>query len=198
MSKKIILATTSPSRIKAFDMLGVSFEAIGSEVNEYFEGRSEKPDELVLQLAKLKAEAVADKGRRYATVIGFDSVGYFGGKILEKPKSWREAFDRLMAMSGGCFQFYTGIYAIDIPWEGQRKSYAKVVVTNVKMRNFIDPEVVHYLGQDENFKTYALGFDPLETYGSTFIESIKGSYNNVLRGIPLEVIVEMIMDMGDD
>jgi len=41
-----------------------------------------------------------------------------------------------------------------------------------------------------------LGFDPLGHYSSTFISNIEGSYNNLLRGIPLEVIVEMLSSAG--
>lgn len=99
MNKKIILATTSPYRKAAVEMLEIPFEAIGSDVEEYFDGRPESAAELVQHLAKLKAKAVAAKCSE-GIIIGFDSVGWFNGEVLEKPKSRDEMFDRLKAMSG--------------------------------------------------------------------------------------------------
>ena len=82
---KIILATTSPYRREAFGYLGIPFEAEGSNVDEsQFERKD--PKELVKNLSRLKAEAVA-KNHSDTIVIGFDSITYFRGKILEKPKS---------------------------------------------------------------------------------------------------------------
>lgn len=196
MKKRIILATTSPYRKRAFEMLGISFESMGSNVEEYFDGRPDDPEALVLHLAKLKAEAVALGNKGASTIIGFDSVGWFGGKVLEKPQTRVEMFERLRAMSGNYYQFYTGIHIIDFSLDDGQKILSKVVKTDIVMRNLADAEINWYLNQDPNFKTYAQGYDPLETYGSTFIKEIHGSYNNPLRGIPLEVIVEMLKEVG--
>lgn len=191
MDKKLILATTSPYRKQAFAMLGIPFEAEGSKVDEYFDGRPDDPEALVLHLAKIKAEAVAKNQTENCTIIGFDSVGWFDGKVLEKPKSREEIVERLKAMSGNQYQFYTGIYIID-----GLKIISRVVKTEIVMRNLADTEINWYLDQDPNYKTYAQGYDPLGTYGSTFIKEIHGSYNNPLRGIPLEIIVEMLQGTG--
>ncbi|MDD5463611.1 MAG: Maf family nucleotide pyrophosphatase [Candidatus Moranbacteria bacterium] len=196
MEKKIILATTSPYRKAAFEMLGIPFEAIGSNVEEYFDGRPDDPEALVLHLAKLKAEAVAQGNKGASTIIGFDSVGWFDGKVLEKPQTREEMLERLRAMSGNRYQFYTGIHIIDFSSDDGQKILSKAVKTDIVMRNLTDAEINWYLDQDPNFKTYAQGYDPLGTYGSTFIKEIHGSYNNPLRGIPLEVIVEMLKEVG--
>jgi septum formation protein len=191
MNKKLILATTSPSRKQAFEMLGIPFEAEGSKVDEYFNGRPDDPEALVLHLAKLKAEAVAENHKEPSTVIGFDSVGWFKGNVLEKPQSREEMMTRLRAMSGNKYQFYTGIHIID----GERV-ISQAVKTDIVMRKLTDAEINWYLNQDPNYKTYAQGYDPLGTYGSTFIKEIHGSYNNPLRGIPLEVIIEILHEIG--
>jgi len=184
---KIILATTSPYRREAFAFLGFNFKAEGSKVDESQIDRSE-PEELVSQLSKLKAEAVA-KNHKDAIVIGMDSVGYFNDKILEKPKSKEEAFLRLKALSGENHQFYTGIHVVNT---ALNKAVSRVVKTEVFMRKLSDAEINKYLEEDPNYNTYALGYDPLGHSSSAFIERIEGSYNNLLRGIPLEVIPEMI------
>lgn len=196
MNKKLILATTSTSRNQAFAMLGIPFESEGSYVDEDFDGRPNDPERLVLELARRKAEAVAKNHDEACIVIGFDSVGWFISKVLEKPQSREEAAERLRALSGSHYQFYTGIHVIDISADGARRAISQAVKTDIEMRNISDSEIERYLDQDSHYKAYAQGYDPLGTYGSTFIKSISGSYNNPLRGIPLEVIVEMIQEVG--
>jgi len=72
-----------------------------------------------------------------------------------------------------------------------KKELSNVVTTEVTLRSYSDDEIEKYLDQDPYYNTYALGYDPLGHYSSTFVKEITGSYNNLLRGIPLETIVEM-------
>ena len=188
---KIILATTSPYRKEAFGFLGIDFKVEGSKVDESKVERN-NPKELVKQLSKLKAEAVA-KNHANAIVIGMDSVGYFNGKILEKPKSRKEAFERLKNLSGKSHEFYTGIYIINTLTQA---SVSKVVKSEIFMRELLDSEINRYLDQDPYYNTYALGYDPLKNISSSFIIKLVGSYNNVLRGIPIEVLPEMLSKVG--
>lgn len=187
--KRVILATSSQHRIKAFSTLGLKFETWSSEVDEYFPGRPDKPEYLVMHLSRLKAESVPEKCNDNAIVFGFDSVAFFNGEILEKPKSKEEAVLRLQKLSGKSFTFYTGMRVIRI---GANTRSSKVVATTAFMRKISDAEIYFYLEQDPHFFTYALGFDALHTYGATFIREIRGSYNNILRGIPLEEVMEII------
>lgn len=189
---KIILATSSPYRQESFRFLDLDFVAQSSDVDEYFDGRPDLPEKLVLHLAKLKAGAVAKKNNTWI-VIGFDSIGWYNWEILEKPKSRQEVFQRLKSLSGNNHQFYTGIYMINLE---SGIDISKVVETNVEMRQITDSEINKYLDQDPMVNTYALGYDPLEHYSSTFVRKIDGSYNNLTRWIPLEAIVEMLPDVG--
>ena len=188
---KIILATTSPYRIEAFKFLDIPFESEGSDVDESQIERSD-PEKLVETLSELKAQAVADK-HSDAIIIGMDSVSYFNGKIFEKPKSREENFVRLKSLSGKQSQFYTGICMIN---NVQGKKITKVVKTEIFFRDISEAEINKYLDQDKYFNTYASGYDPLKYISSTFISRLEGSYNNPLRGIPLEVIVDMLQEIG--
>lgn len=188
---KIILATTSPYRRETFGYLGIDFEVEGSNVDESQLERK-NPEELVKNLSKLKAEAVA-KNHSDAIVIGLDSVTYFNGRILEKPKSREEAFERLRALSDNNHQFYTGIHMINTT---TNKTISKVVKTEVFMRNLSEQEINKYLDEDPRFNTYALGYDPVKHFSASFVKRIEGSYYNLLGGIPLETIVEMLKGIG--
>jgi septum formation protein len=169
-------------------MLGIDFKSEPSNVDEQFRDRPTNPRELTALLAKMKAESIA--ARHSATMIfGFDSVGYHNGCILEKPKSREEAFNRLKTLSESSYDFYTGIYIIT---DAEVENHSIVVMTTVFMRKLLEWEINKYLNQDSNVFSYALGFDPLGYYSSTFINRITGSYNNILYGIPLEEIVKFL------
>lgn len=189
---KIILATKSPYRKEAFAELGLDFDVRGSEIEEDFVGRPTDPKELVLELSKRKAEDVAKKFTN-EIIVGFDSVGYFDGKIQEKPKSREEEVERIKVLSGNTHYFYTGIHIINL--ENDR-TQSGVSDTKINLRQISDNEIEKYLDQDPNFNTYAIGYDPLGHYSMTFPESIEGSYNNYLRGIPVEKIVAMLKEVG--
>lgn len=188
---KIILATTSPYRRETFGYLGIPFETEGSNVDESQLERN-NPEELVKGLSRLKAEAVA-KNHSDAIVIGMDSVTYFNGQILEKPKSKEEDFQRLKAFSENNHQFYTGIHMINT---ASGKTLSKIVKTDVFMRELSEEEINKYLDEDPNFNTYSLGYDPVKHYSASFVERIEGSYYNLLGGIPLEAIIEMLKEIG--
>jgi len=188
--KNLVLATTSILRKQAFDELGIPYEAVGSDIDERFEGRPTNPRILVLELARLKTKAVAEKYPN-SLVIGFDSVAYLQGKILEKPKSKQEVYERLKDFSDNSYEFFTGVCLTD-----ENYTESELVETKAWVRKIDHSEMIKYIKQDKNFKRYAQGFDPWNTFGSSFIQKIEGSYNNILKGIPLEIIVQMIKKRG--
>ncbi len=187
---KIVLATTSPYRKEIFKTLGFSFEAEGSGVDEDLAQR-ETPEELVKVLSRLKAEAVAKK-HSSAIVIGFDSVGCFENRILEKPRTKKEAFERLRFLSGKAHYHYTGTYMIDT---ANKNNIFRVNQNKILMREYSDKEIEKYLDQDEKYNTFALGYDTEKHPSASFIRNIEGNHLN-LKGIPLSDIVEMLYEIG--
>lgn len=188
---KIILATTSKYRIAAFRFLKIPFEVQGSNIDESMVNRK-NPHHLVKELAKLKAEAVAPKYLR-AIVLGFDSVGYFNGEILEKPKSREEAFERLKELSNKMHEFFTGVYAINTV---SKRAISSVVVTKVTIRRLTDDDINIYLDTSDNYKSMAVGFSALDHYSVSYVTKLVGSANNLIHGIPLEMIPEMLTKLG--
>jgi len=185
---KIVLATTSKYRIEIMDLTGIPFEAKASNVNENFENRPDTPEELVKHLSKLKAEAVA-KDCSDALVIGFDSVAYFNGKILEKPKSYEEAFERLKSTSGKSHEHYTGISLINTKTGNVSQEVVKSIIY---LRNISDEEIKRYLDSDEGYKTHAYGYEAINQLSATFIKHIEGDFYSFARGMPIATIIEMI------
>ncbi len=188
----LILATASQHRKEIFGKLGIDFIAEASNIDETFEGRPDNPKELVQILARMKAEAVA-KNHSDGFIIGFDSVAYFNNHILEKPKSREEAFQRLRNLSGRTYEFYTGVYVKNISTE---KSLSRVVTTTVQLRHITDNEISMYLDQDSGFNTHAHGYNPYQFYSMSFPLRIEGSYTNLIAGLPVETILDMLVKLG--
>ena len=189
--KQIILATTSKGRLEWFSCLGLEFKAEGSDVNEYFEGRSKDPAKLTLQLAKMKAEDVAKK-HEDGIVIGFDSVVYFEGKILEKPKTEEEAFEMLKALSGKTHEWITGMHMKDIETGGSSSDLTK---TRITFRKLSDDEIRSYLKKEPRYKQWAVAYNPINNYGASFIERFEGNYSSQF-GVALDVVVKRLREFG--
>jgi septum formation protein len=191
---KIILATSSPFRIRAFKHLNIDFIAENSNIDEYFEGRPTDPKKLVRALAKLKAKTVAKKYKN-GIIIGLDSIGLYNNKILEKPNSRKESFARLKKLSGKSHYFYTGIYMENLK---TGKNITELCETKAFLRKISDSEINKYLKEDleKVNQKCCIVYDPEFQYSTSFVETIEGSYNNLIRGIPLEIIIKMLKKIG--
>jgi septum formation protein len=188
----IILATSSPYRRDAFRLLGLNFTVDPGAVSEDFPGRPTTPAALVRLLSRLKAEDVA---RRHGQgiVIGFDTVGWHRRSILEKPSSREEAFQRLRDLSGNAHTLYTGTCMLDV---GTGRCLSEVTKTKIVMRRLEESEIRNYLDQDPGFNSFALGYCPFHHSSASFIKRVEGSYCNLLKGIPLEIIGGMLARLG--
>ena len=95
------------------------------------------------------------------------------------------------------FGFETKRYGKNVIYEA---SLAKALFDYLYLRMTdldSEKEIETYLNQDKFYNTYALGYDPLGHYSSTFAERIEGSYNNFLRGIPLEIMPDLITNANN-
>ena len=93
--KKIVLASASPRRKELMQQAGYEFEIQVSHKEEVYTGTT--PDEIVKELALLKAKDIAEQNeRKNLIVIGADTVVAHKGMILGKPKSAEDAFEMIL------------------------------------------------------------------------------------------------------
>ena len=86
----VILASASPRRLDLLRQAGIEPEVEPSHVVEVI--RSTKPDEVVMELSRQKAEDIASRHTgEDVVVIGADTVVAFDGNILGKPKDEADA-----------------------------------------------------------------------------------------------------------
>lgn len=175
---KIILASQSPRRRELLSLVGVSFTVEVSETEE--ELRGDAPAEIVRNLARRKAEAVAVRhAGEDVTVIGADTIVVYADEILGKPKDPADARRMLSELSGNAHQVYTGVCVISVK-EGRADTFAEC--TDVFVAPLSDAEIDAYISTGEPF-------DKAGSYGiqgvfARHIEKIDGDYFNVV-GLPV-------------
>jgi len=185
MGNRLILASKSPRRYELLKQVGLDFDVIPSEVEENFIGE-ESPREHVIRLAEAKA---LDVGNRFPEnwVIGADTIVYVDGIILGKPKSREEALEMLRLISGKEHRVLTGVSVRHLK---KGKSECETVETAVRVKTLSQAEMEWYVGTGEPFDK-AGGYG-IQGIGSFMIESINGSYTNVV-GLPLCELMQMLI-----
>ena len=184
MKKKIILASASPRRSELMTQAGFEFEIKVSQKEECYV--SQKPDEIVKELALLKAEDIAEQtGGVNTIIIGADTVVASDGRILGKPKSKEDAFAMIQGLQGKKHQVYTGTAIIIFDEHGKKKTVNHAVRTDVFVNPMTEAEILDYI-ENENVMDKA-GAYGIQGRFAIYIEKIEGDYYNVM-GLPISYI----------
>ena len=184
----MILASKSPRRYELLKQAGLDFEVIPSRIEEDFIAE-ESPEQHVIRLAEAKALEV---GNRYPDrwVIAADTIVYIDGSIFGKPENREKALEMLRRFSGREHWVMTGFSVHHLEKEmGDREA----VKTAVKAKPLTPVEVDWYVQTGEPFDK--AGGYAIQGAGSFMIESIRGSYTNVV-GIPLCELIQMLIRLG--
>jgi septum formation protein len=188
MDRRLILASKSPRRYELLKQVGLDFEVVPSSVIEDFV-RTESPQDHVVRLAEVKARQVATN---YPSrwVIAADTVVYIGESILGKPQDTEEAREMLHRLSGQEHWVLTGFFACHLE---NGKSDKRAAETAVRMKRLTTAEIEWYIKTGEPFDK--AGGYAIQGIGSFMIESIRGSYTNVV-GLPLCELIQMLTRLG--
>ena len=188
MGNRLILASESPRRYELLKQVSLDFDVIPSGIEEdYIKGES--PRKHVLRLAEAKA---LDVGNRHPDrwVLAADTIVYVDHSILGKPKSREEAKKMLRRLSGKEHRVLTGFSVRHLEkGKGDRED----VQTAVRVKRLTPAEMEWYVETGEPFDK--AGGYAIQGMGSFMIESIKGSYTNVV-GLPVCELIQMLCRLG--
>ena len=188
MSSLLILASKSPRRSELLRQVGLEFEVIPSGVEENFV-KGESPQGHVIRLAEAKARQVGSKyPERW--VVAADTIVYINGSLLGKPDNRQEALEMLRCLSGQEHWVLTGFAVCHL---AKGKADKEAVQTAVKMKKLDPVEMEWYVQTGEPFDK--AGGYAIQGIGSFMIESIRGSYTNVV-GLPLCELIRMLGRLG--
>lgn len=179
---EIILASKSPRRARLLQLLDVEFRVDPSGIREITDP-SLAPGQLVESLARQKGEDVAQR-HQSSLIIAADTIVWFDGRALGKPASARDAREMLQSLSNQTHEVYSGVYLAELDQTGQIQTHITFHErTNVRFSALGDQEIEHYIKSGSPMdKAGSYGIQ--DDFGSFFVASIEGDYNNVV-GFPL-------------
>ena len=187
---KFILASASPRRRELLISIGLDFEVIPSHVPE-FRADGEAPEEYVARLSRDKAHAIA-REHPSQWVIAADTIVLLGEEVLEKPADPADAARMLATIAGKTHVVYTGL-TIEHVEQGYRDT--RVAESEVRMLALSAADIDWYVATGEPLDK--AGAYAVQGIGAMFIESIHGSYTNVV-GLPLATLFLMLRKAGID
>lgn len=201
---KLVLASTSPARLRLLRDAGIDPVVIPPEVDEdklaemaMAAGQISNTADLVLLLAKAKAEAVVQNPlAQGALIIGCDSSLDLDGESLGKPHEPEVAIERWKAMRGRSGRLYTGHWLIDNRLQQPMPpATGRATNTTVHFADLSDGEITAYVGTGEPLKV--AGAFTIDGLGGAFIRAIEGDAHTVV-GLSLPTLRELAISLGVD
>lgn len=187
---RIILASNSPRRKELLHQIFDSFDVIKSNFNE--EVVDEKnSEELVKVLSSKKAEEVFDKiesNESELLVIGGDTLVYFDGQVLGKPKDEKDAYNTLKKLQGNKNEVYSA-FTVILKKDGKIIKETVLSKSIVTIKAMTDEEIEEYIKTGEPMDK--AGSYAVQGIGNKFIDNIEGSYNSVV-GLDIEELKEVL------
>ena len=212
MKKRIILGSASPRRRELLEQIGIEFEIVVSDAREHY--KSTRPEEIVRELALMKAEHVAkeverrekeraeqasiprlDTGEahlRNVVILGADTIVVRDGQILGKPSDEEVAFSMLKSLQGRMHQVFTGVAVLYFDGSGSLRTISHAEETKVYVHEMTDEEIRRYIAAGESM-------DKAGAYGvqgrfAAYIDRIEGDYYNVV-GLPVAYLYHAVKEL---
>jgi len=179
---EIILASSSERRIQLMKELGLTFKVIPSNKDEFVESYN-SPEDLVMQLAKIKGDSVFSE-HEDDLVLGFDTLVFCNDEVLGKPQNEEDCIRMIRMLKNNKHLVVTGAYI-------KAKDYEE---------SFFTECYVHMLDiDDESIKEYAKTKEPYDKAGGyaiqgfigRFIDRVDGDFFTVI-GLPKSSVYEKI------
>lgn len=187
---RFILASQSPRRRELLASVGLTFDVIPSAVPEIYQ-HGESPEEYVARLSRDKGAAIA-AAHPDAWIIAADTTVLLGDQLLEKPADPADAARMLSLIAGKTHIVYTGV---TLQNEEQSWRETRVAESEVRMLPLDESEIAWYVSTGEPLDK--AGAYAVQGIGGMFIDSIHGSYTNVV-GLPLALLFQMLRRAGID
>ena len=188
---KIILASKSGVRKTILDKYKIENEVIISNVDEdqiktSLLQEKANPLEISKSLAEIKSIQVSNKNPD-RLVLGADSVISLNNKLINKPRSRKEAFEILKKLNNS--KHYL-ISSVCISKNGLMFwNYTDKAI--LKMKKFTDEDLKIYLSKISDDALYAYNVYQIEGEGRNLFSDIEGDEDTIM-GLPIKKIKEYL------
>lgn len=189
----VILASTSPIRRQILDGAGVAYQAMRPDADEaalkrdYLE-QGLDIGALSLALARAKALSIAAPS---ALVIGADQIMEMDGEIFDKPRSMKDAGDRLERCAGRAHRLINGVA---VARDGA-VIFENLDAVTLLMRPMTRESVDAYLAAAGDDVLASVGAYQVEALGARLFERIDGDYFAAL-GLSLFPLLRFLRGEG--
>ena len=180
--KHIILASASPRRKEILELADLEFDVMPSDAQEITTKTA--PNEVVMELASIKAKDIYKKSEKQSMIVGADTVVAYQGQILGKPTDEADAKRMLTMLSGQTHEVYTGVCVIE---DGKTKTFYEE--TKVTFYEISEDEIERYIETGEPMDK--AGSYGIQGKAAVFIKGIEGDYYNVV-GFPIARFLQEI------
>ncbi len=176
---RILLASNSPRRRELLAGLGIEYETVSlPDIDESYPSGL-KGGEIPAYISKKKAESYKSMMTEETLLITADTIVWLDGKVYGKPSDEKEAEEMLRQLSGNTHTVYTGVTLTT-----REKERTFTVATDVKFAE-LSPEEIEYYVRKYSPLDKAGAYGVQEWIGYIGVESINGSYYNVM-GLPMQ------------
>jgi len=183
----LLLASASPRRRRLLSEAGYSFEVVATEAPEMSDAADPAGCVIANALAK---NAAARALRPDAAILSADTIVWRAGRLLGKPQTPAEAAEMLSFLSGKSHTVFTGV-ALSTP--GSAAPAVRVEASAVRFRKLNSDAIDAYIAKVKPFDR--AGAYDLSDYGEIVVESVTGSYTNVI-GLPMEAVKSLLASAG--
>lgn len=185
---RIIAATASPRRHAVLRSLGVGFDIVAPDVEEIHDASD--PVRTVSHNARAKF-AAARRLCHGRPVLGADTLVYFRGRLIGKPRDVEEARAFLRGFSGAVQLVFT---AVAMGAADEDEPRVRVEASSVRFKVLDEDEINSYV--DEVRPLDRAGAYDIDASGDRLIAGFEGSYTNIM-GLPREVVEPWLRSLGE-
>ncbi len=191
-NRPLCLASSSPRRKMFLEKYDLQFDCHSPNIKET-PWSNEIAKNFVIRMANEKAQNIKQKIYKLSEdiiILSGDTIVLFEEQILGKPETEEHAIKMLGQLSGKKHKVFSGFSILDCQSE---KTLSNVVCTEVKFLKLNNEKIEWYVNSGEPFGK--AGSYSIQGLGSILVESISGSYNNVV-GFPIENIFPHLINIG--
>ncbi len=174
---RLVAATASPRRHAILRALGAAFDVVMPEVEEIHDGS----DPVGTVVHNARAKYVAAHGLCHgAAILAADTLVYFDGELIGKPRDLEEAKTFLRRFSGRTQIVFT---AVAMGTEAEPE--IRVEASSVRFKELHEAEICAYVAEVRPLDR--AGAYDIDENGERLIAGWSGSYTNIM-GLPSEVV----------
>jgi len=195
LSRPLILASTSASRLQMLQAAGLTITAHPARIDEEnirvgLDAENASPRDIADALADMKAAKISAR-MPDQLVLGCDQVLDFKGQVFAKPETPEQARNQLLALRGQTH----ALLSAAVLYESTQPIWRHVGKARLKMRDFSNSYLDAYLSRNWPAISQSVGGYMLESEGVRLFDQIDGDYFTIL-GLPLLPLLSYLSTRG--